>query len=353
MNSTDNTGAQRLPLSALRAWEQLGYGLFIHFGMSTFDGVECNAGTTPVSAYTPHELDVRSWVRTAREAGMRYAILTAKHTSGFCLWPSAETDYHVGYSPVKNDVVAEFVSACEAEGLVPGLYYCSWDNHHKFGSRDHNELGWGNGYVTPAYEKFQNAQIRELLQRHPNLGEFWIDIPTMLDRGYKQELYAEIARLVPNTKILMNSGLNIGMSIDPADSWPTDLFAIERITPNGFGWNPWQEVEGKKYYIPSETCETIGMEWFFVEGDSARSDEELAGLFYLTRCRNSNALFDIGPDKRGQVASWQRDALFRLRDKVIADARKYHPNWEESPSIVADFVPKISLRGSKSEGVAG
>jgi len=342
---------QRLSLEALREWERLGYGMFIHFGMSTFDGVECSPGTAPPSEFRPEKLDVRGWVRLAREAGMRYAVLTAKHMSGFCLWPSRWTDYHVGNSPVPVDVVGEFVAACRAEGIVPGLFYTSWDNHHKFGSRDHNELGWGRGYVTPRYEEFQNRQISELLERHPDLGEFWIDIPSMLDRGYREELYQRVASLAPQCKILLNRGLNIGLSVDPFDAWPTDLFAVERITPNSFGWNPWQTVEGKLYYIPCETCETIGMEWFYTEGDSARSLEELKGLFYITRCRNSNALFNIGPDRTGRVPGWQRDALLRLRDSIIEDMTRRDPENPGSVERLADFVPKLSLRAQKSAGV--
>ncbi len=350
-STSDSAGHQRLPLSELQAWERLGYGLFIHFGMSTFDGVECSPGTAPPSTFHPEHLDVKSWVRLAREAGMRYAILTAKHMSGFCLWPSRWTDYHVGNSPVPVDIVGEFVAACEAEGIVPGLFYTSWDNHHSFGSRNHNELGWGLGYVTPRYEEFQTRQITELVTRHPHLGELWIDIPSMLDRGYKDELYTHVAALAPQCKILLNRGLNIGLSVDARDAWPTDLFAVERITPNGFGWNPWQTVEGKKYYIPCETCETIGMEWFFTEGDSARSVEELLGLFYLTRCRNSNALFNVGPDRSGRVPGWQRDALLELRDRILEDMRRRNPGDDPDVDKVADFIPKLSLRGSKSAGV--
>ncbi len=351
MHSNPNQGHQRLPLESLQAWEKLGYGLFLHFGMSTFDGEECSPGTAPPSAFHPDQLDVRSWVHLAKEAGMRYAILTAKHMSGFCLWPSAHTDYHVGNSPVPVDIVGEFVAACQAEGIVPGLFYTSWDNHHPLGSRNHNELGWGRGYVSPAYEEFQTAQIRELLTRYPGLGEFWVDIPSMLDRGYKDFLYAEIARLLPEGKILLNRGLNIGLSVETTEAWPTDLFAVERITPNGFGWNPWQTIEGRRYYIPCETCETIGMEWFYTEGDQARSIEELLGLFYLTRCRNSNALFNVGPDRSGRIPDWQREALIELRDRILADLAQRFPDEEPTVEKIADFVPRLSLRGVKSAGV--
>src|SRR5215211_5382852 len=127
-------GAQRLALDALRKWEALGYGMFIHFGMSTFVGKELPSGQEPSSDYAPDKLDVDQWVQVARDAGMKYAVLTAKHVAGHCLWPSKHTDYDVETSANKIDVVDAFVRACEKRGLMAGLYYCSWDNHHRFGS---------------------------------------------------------------------------------------------------------------------------------------------------------------------------------------------------------------------------
>src|SRR5438093_1302814 len=78
-----------------RRWESLGYGMFIHFGMSTFVGKELPGGQDPSSTYAPDKLDVDQWVQVARDAGMKYAVLTAKHVAGHCLWPSKFTDYDV------------------------------------------------------------------------------------------------------------------------------------------------------------------------------------------------------------------------------------------------------------------
>ena len=107
-------------MEALRRWESLGYGMFIHFGMSTFVGQELPDGTQPSAVYAPTNLDVDQWISVARDAGMKYAVLTAKHVSGHCLWPSANTDYHVGTSGNKTDVVDAFIKACETRGLMAG-----------------------------------------------------------------------------------------------------------------------------------------------------------------------------------------------------------------------------------------
>src|SRR6266550_3526986 len=174
----DPNGAQRHSLDALHQWEQLGYGMFIHFGMSTFVGQELPDGKAPSTLYAPDKLDVDQWISVARDAGMKYAVLTAKHVSGHCLWPSAHTDYHVGTSGNKTDVVDAFVKACEKRGLMAGLYYCSWDNHHRFGSiTPSHKRSIDDSSTTQQYRDFQAAQIQELLEHYSPVGEVWIDIP--------------------------------------------------------------------------------------------------------------------------------------------------------------------------------
>ena len=138
----EQPGAQRSSMERLKKWEALEYGMFIHFGMSTFSGAELGSGKDPCSLYNPTNLDVDQWVKVARDAGMKYVVLTAKHVSGHCLWPSKFTDYHVGNSGNKTDVIGAFVNACSKYGILPGFYYCSWDNHHLFGSATPTNVAW-------------------------------------------------------------------------------------------------------------------------------------------------------------------------------------------------------------------
>ena len=186
-------GSQRLSPDRLRAWEELGYGMFIHFGMSTFVGKELPSGNEPSSTYAPDELDADQWVQVARDAGMRYAVLTTKHVAGHCLWPSKQTDYHVSTSGNKTDVVETFVKACEKHGLMAGLYYCSWDNHHRFGTKTPSDGDFNSSRVTDQYREFQFKQIEELLTTYKPLGEMWIDIPGVLGPDGRQKQYDQIA----------------------------------------------------------------------------------------------------------------------------------------------------------------
>src|SRR5262245_57917080 len=118
------------PSEAQAEWIACGYGMFVHFGPWTFTGT--GDGKFPASNFDVPHADPRAWARLAVEAGMRYAVLTAKHVDGFCLWPSAHTDYSMASTPSRRDLVREFVEAFSAEGLRCGLYYALLDRHCPF-----------------------------------------------------------------------------------------------------------------------------------------------------------------------------------------------------------------------------
>ncbi len=310
-------GEQRLDLNQLKAWEALGYGMFIHYGMSTFDNSEHSKGDQPSSLYAPDKLDVGQWISTARDSGMKYAILTTKHVSGHCLWPSKYTDYHVGTSSCKTDVVGAFVSSCRDKGIMPGFYYCSWDNHHLLGSITPSYTKWEDAFTSPEYLEFQYNQICELITQYGQIGEIWIDIPKVLPRGYRHMLYDTIAQHQPHAIIVMNHGIGDGTKFSIANAWPTDVITIERFLPSSHnGYTPWREIEGSSYYIPGEVCDPIGHDWFYVEHDQPRSDEELLGMYLITRARGANFLLDVGPDTHGLIPERYIEALKKLRRNI-------------------------------------
>ena len=318
--SESKPGVQRLSVEALQAWEALDYGMFIHFGMSTFDGQELSLGDSPPTLFAPDALDVDQWVCVARDAGMKYAVLTTKHVSGFCLWPTKQTDYHVGHSSCKTDVVEAFVRACEKRGIKPGLYYCSWDNHNRFGS-----LNWSDttnlafAYTTAAYREFQARQIHELLTQYGPIVETWIDIPHLLGREGRIIQYQQIAELQPDTVIMLNHGFGDGTQVKINDAWPTDIMAIERWLPSSHrGYNKWHQISDSKaapqpYYIPGEVCDPIGYEWFHQDNDAPRSVMELVGMRSICRARGANLLLNVPPDRSGRIPQRHIDALMKTR----------------------------------------
>jgi alpha-L-fucosidase len=220
--------------------------------------------------------------------------------------------------------------------VQPGFYYCSWDNHNRFGSRTPSDPGciwyWKDdkyaewekaahadpnaklpGYTTSVYQGFQTAQINELLTQYGPIAEVWIDIPGVLGRGYREWLYHHIARLQPQTVIMMNSGISSGEGYDVDYAWPSDIIAIERNLPPGTGHRKWRTIEGKDYYMPGEVCDPIGKDWFWVEADKPRADKALADQLQACKARGVNLLLDVPPDKHGVLPEATVQALMRLR----------------------------------------
>ena len=325
-------GGQRLSVGQLRAWEAWVYGMFIHFQMGTFVRApgEWPVGDSPASTYAPDKLDVDQWVSVARDAGMRYAVLTTKHTAGFCLWPSVHTDYTVAHSGNATDVVAKFVDACDKRGVKPGLYYCSSDGHHQFGSQIRPETSRGfvptfpspyddelPPYTTSLYQNFMTAQITELLENYGPIAEMWIDIPGELGRGYRTFLYHYIAGLQPDTVIMMNSGTPESENYNVAYAWPSDLIAIERggMGPPGVHSSrhrKWRTIEGKEFYVPGEICDPIGAYWFDVAEDHPRPDAELLAQYENAHQIGVNLLLNVPPNKHGYIRDEYVKALNRL-----------------------------------------
>jgi len=326
----DTKGQQRLSIERLKVWEDLGYGMFLHYGMSTFSGKELSDGNSPASLYAPTNLDVDQWVSVARDAGMKYAVLTAKHVAGHCLWPSALTDYTVANSGEKTDVIEAFVNACGKRGILPGLYYCSWDNHNRFGSMTETDVGklpvdqqaqgplaWASqAFTTRAYQDFQWRQLEELLTRYGKIAEMWVDIPGVLPRGYRNDLYNQIAVWQPDSIIVMNGSGAVPM-FPVTYAWPTDVATLERAFPNSrLGYAKMRQIEGKSYYLPGESCDTIGKNWFFTENEPPRGDMELLGMYSVARARGVNFMLDVPPDRTGSIPKYHVDALMRLRRNI-------------------------------------
>lgn len=328
----------------LAAWENLKYGMFIHFGMSTFDQVEINEGNSPTEMYNPTHLDVRQWVRIAKRAGMKYAVLTAKHTAGFCLWPSG--DYDVTKSPVKTDVVAEFMKACREEGIKPGIYYCVLDGHNEGG------IKW-EAPVGPEYFALIKKHLTQLHTGYPGIYEQWIDIPAKLTPEQRRELYDLVKRLNPKCLILMNvsNWTRPGMTMPP-EAWPTDLAVGERNSPPG-PHNPNMTVDGKPYYVPLEICDTLEENWFWVKGDVPRSLRRLYKIWQDSVGRGANLLLDVPPDMTGRIPDSSVKRLMELKE-VVAHPTKFEPSLTAGKPATASNVygndPKWGPKGAVDDG---
>ena len=193
--------AQLQPNALQQSQIKRGYGMFIHFGINTFNEVEWSKGNLPAASFNPTNLDCDQWIKTAKEAGFRYVILITKHHDGFCLWDSKFTDYDVAAAPVKTDVVAAVSKACKKYGLEFGLYYSLWDRHEP----SHNDPN------PQAYVEFMKHQLTELLTRYGTICELWFDGAwAKKDTAWHlAEVYDHIKKLQPNCLVTVNHTITI------------------------------------------------------------------------------------------------------------------------------------------------
>ena len=221
--------------------------------MNTFAGAEYDNGKMPAESFNPTNPDVDQWIRTARDAGMKYAVLTAKHTGGFCLWDSKVTwkgkeyDYDIASSGYKKDIVAQFMESCRKYEIKPALYYCLWD--------DHNEP------VSTKDEYFQLTRdhITELVTNYKGLVELWIDIPSRLTSDQRNELYSIVKTHQPDCLVTCNNGFTDGSVLA---NFPADITNGERTLPPASGHNPirsdkWERILYTDGGMPDNKSELV------------------------------------------------------------------------------------------------
>jgi len=294
------------PTPAQLAWQRDELALFLHFGVNTFTDREWGDGTESPTIFHPPALDARQWARAAKAAGFRAMILTAKHHDGFCLWPTRTTTHSVASSPFRGgggDVVREFVDACRAEGLKPGLYLSPWDRH---------EPRYGD---SPAYNDFYCDQLTELLTQYGRIDEVWFDGANGEGPNGKKQRYdwprvwGVVRRLQPQAVMFSDAGPDVRWignergsagdpnwsTVDPAvvtfpgATGPDVIPMLQHGDPNGSVWRP------------GETDVSIRPGWFYhpAEDTRVRSIDDLVSLYFSSVGRNSKLLLNVPPTRDG------------------------------------------------------
>jgi len=217
----------------VRRWESYRLGAFVCFNSNQFTGEEICKLRDP-KVYNPKQLDVAGWVSAFKAAGMKYAVLTTRHTSGFLLWNSATSDFDVAASGNTTDVCKEFVAECKKQGLAPAFYYCLWGGK-----------GW---YPNPNARALILAQLYELATQYGEVPYFWIDMMCWAPSNLStQEIYDGLKTLQPNSIVEFNQHIQDGTKIT---YFPTDALDGEMMPPPAKGHNPIRTVGGKTYYLP-------------------------------------------------------------------------------------------------------
>jgi alpha-L-fucosidase len=171
----------KLPSESQYEWANAEIGVLIHFDLEVFEpSYEFRKDWNyhpSLSIFNPKELNTDQWVKAAKSAGAKYAVLVAKHCSGFCLWPTKAYEYSVKNTPWRNgkgDIVKDFIESCKKYGLRPGIYYSTAangflkvDNPGKVVSGDADEQ--------KRYKKIVETQLTELWSNYGKLFEIWFD----------------------------------------------------------------------------------------------------------------------------------------------------------------------------------
>jgi alpha-L-fucosidase len=301
--------ARPIPSPQQLAWHRDELALFLHFGVNTFTDREWGDGKEDPAIFNPAGLDARQWARTAKAAGFRTLILTAKHHDGFCLWPSKLTTHSVASSPWregKGDVVRELVDACKAEGLHAGLYLSPWDRH---------EPSYGD---SPRYNDHYIGQLTELLTWYGPIREVWFDGANGEGPNGKRQVYdwerihRTVRQLQPEALMFSDAGPDIrwignenGVAGDPnwctmnpaavpyagADG-PGIIDALQHGDPTGSVWRP------------GEADVSIRPGWFYhpAEDTKVRSIENLLDLYRSSVGGNAGLLLNVPPNRDGLLS---------------------------------------------------
>jgi alpha-L-fucosidase len=301
------------------AWQDLEFGVILHFSTNTFLDREWGDGTAPPSTFNPTQFDPDQWMSAIRDSGAKYVVLVAKHHDGFCLWPTAQTDYSIKRSPWKNgngDIVGDVARSARKYGLKFGVYLSPWDRHDA-------------RYADPAaYDKYYLSELEELGQNYGDLVEFWLDGAGSAGHTYNFPKIIETLRTYqPNTIVFADTAL-----FEYGDArW----VGTESGTVAYENWNV-IDRHGYLRWRPIEADTPLRKDhWFWHPNDekSLKSVPELIDTYDQTVGRGAQLMLGVAPDSRGLLPD--SDAA-RLREFGQAIRERYGKNLALSHSAVSD-----------------
>ena len=312
------------------------FGMFIHWGtyalparhewVKTIEKIPEDRYERYAKYFDPDLYDPREWARQAKAAGMKYAVFTAKHHEGYCMFDTAYTDYKCTNSPAGRDLVREYVDAFRAEGLRVGFYYSLIDWHHpqfpidiNHPRRDDPDAEEQNrGRDVRIYAEYMRNQVRELLTNYGRIDILWFDFsypdakapadkPWMKGKGkddWESEKLIALAR-----------ELQPGIIIDNRADLEQDLWTPEQYQPL-----EWIRHKETGELVTWEACQTFSGSWGYHRDESTwKSPEMLIRMLVNTVSLGGNLLMNVGPTARGYLDARAEAAL-----KVFADWMKYN-----------------------------
>ena len=324
----DSTGDIR-PAPYQVAWQDLEFGVIIHFSTNTFLNQEWGDGTANPSVFNPTQFDPEQWMKAVRDSGAKYVVLVAKHHDGFCLWPTNQTSYSVKSSPWrdgKGDAVGDVARAARKYGLKFGIYLSPWDRHEPR-YRDSAE-----------YDKYYNAELEELATRYGDLVEFWLDGAGSAGHVYDFKKIIETLRTYqPNTVVFADTGL-----FEYGDArWVGNEAGV-------VDYENWNVIDrhGYRRWRPVEADTPLrNLHWFWHPNDEAslKSLDALLDTYDKTVGRGAQFMLGLAPDNRGLLPDSDVKRLEELgtalRKRAENDLALHHMPTTPEESAALDGDP--------------
>lgn len=287
------------------------FGVFFHFGMSTFNNRDWSTGYEDPAIFNPTKMDCNQWIRESKNAGANYAVLTAKHTDGWCLWDSKYTQHDITqFSKFKNgkgDIVREFVNACRANKMHVGFYYClPGDYSSRWGNKEDSINGYKitkeqedlHGLPPEAkgnYVEFVEKQLTELLTQYGKVDIIFMDQFNNRYTGkHWLQLKSLIHQLQPACVVVANNSQDFNES---------DLVSYEYTYLKSKGKQALPSVDNSKVSEVSD-CIVDGATWFWNNEIKLKLQNPQAIVDKLKYCNahKSNYILNVQPNRQGLIA---------------------------------------------------
>lgn len=282
-----------------RAWQDLEVGMFVHFAPNTWQDVESDNLTTPLSEIDPKNLNTDQWAHTAVALGAKYLVFVAKHQGGFCMWQTETTDYSIRNTPWRGghgDILADVVASCRKHGLKLGVYVCPRDDH--FGAKT------GGVCATPEmqarYDTMYRQQLTEVLSRYGELVEIWFDGSTVTP------VSDLLKRYQPHAMIFQGKGATIRWvgnedGLAPYPCW-NGIDGSEARTGTSTSLN--SDPDGDTW-LPNEVDVSIRRpDWFWStkNANKVMTLDQLLSVYYCSVGRGCQLLLNIPANREGLLS---------------------------------------------------